>query len=86
MRHVAGVFRPAELVVQLVVDVVEVQIGIVAVPAQHAERGKIVQLRVFGEMRKADLPLVALAEGGDEEQVVRGSTTAARPCLPTRAS
>ncbi len=56
---------------QLVIDVVEVQAGVVAVPAEHAQRGKIVEVGVFGEVGEADLPLVAFAEGGNEQQVVR---------------
>ena len=45
--------------------------GIGAVPAQHAQRGQVARLLV--EVGKGDLALVAavVAEGGDEQQIVR---------------
>ena len=50
--------------------VVKMQAGIVAVPAEHLQRGQVVQVRVFGEVGQADLPLVALAVGRNEQEVV----------------
>ena len=48
---------------QFMINVVETQAGVVAVPAEHPQRGKVVQVGVFREVREADLPLVAFAEG-----------------------
>ena len=65
------VVGPGELFVERVRDVVEVQGRVEVVPAEHLERRQVGLCSVLGEVGEADLPLVALAVVGNEEQIVR---------------
>ena len=76
----------ASLLGERVRDVVEVERRVEVVPAQHLEGRQVGLLRVLREVGEADLTLVALAEVGNEEQVVRLPRRRALRCWLRRAS
>ena len=69
---VTVVLGPGKVLGELRGNGVEVQRGVAVVPAEHLEGRQVVAVRGCREMGKADLPLVAHAVVGDEEQVILG--------------
>ena len=56
--EVCIVLGPAELRLQLIVNVVQLEITVIPVPAEHAKSWQITELFVFREVRQADLAVV----------------------------
>jgi len=51
--------------------VIQVQVRVVAVPAQDAQRGEVTHLGIVGEVSQADLAGSAFAVGRHEQQIVQ---------------
>src|SRR5690606_17205400 len=68
--EVGLIVRPAQLRLKLLMDVVELECRVLLVPAEYLQRGKIAVVGTVGEVGEADLPVVALTETGNEQQVV----------------